>query len=95
MLAAVHQLNSNGDWLTGLVLLLDLTVMLIVLTRLGLFALVVATAFASWTALTIDPDSWYFPHSMLTMAVFGSIVAYGFWVSLGNQKVFQESALEA
>jgi hypothetical protein len=28
------------------------------------------------------------------MAVFAAIAVYGFWVSLGDQKVFKESVLE-
>jgi serine/threonine-protein kinase len=70
--------------------------MLVVLTRLGLFALLVAILFSSWDGLgpTIDPSSWFFPQSVVTIAIFAALAIFGFWVSLGDQKVFKDSLLE-
>lgn len=72
------------------------TLMLVILTRLGFLALVAAMFYSFTVALTLtaDPQSWFFHHSVITMAVFGGIAIYAAWISIGNQKVFKESVLE-
>jgi serine/threonine-protein kinase len=62
---------------------------LAVATRLGLFAFLVMVVFSSSYAfpLTINSSSWFFPESVATMLIFAAIAGYGFWVSLGGQKV--------
>ena len=69
---------------------------LIILTRLGLFAFWVAIAFSNWFnyTLTINPESWFFPGSAVTMLAFAALAVYGFWVSLGGQKVFRGGVLD-
>jgi F0F1-type ATP synthase membrane subunit c/vacuolar-type H+-ATPase subunit K len=69
---------------------------LVVLSRLGLFGFIVAILFSSWFVLplTSDPGSWFFGQSMITIGLFTAILVYGFWVSLGDQKVFKESVLD-
>ena len=71
------------------------TLMLLILTRLGFLALIAATfyTFAPLLTLTADRQSWFFHQSTITMAVFGGIAIYAAWVSIGNQKVFEESVL--
>jgi serine/threonine-protein kinase len=80
----------------GLSIMCVLTLSLLVLTRLGLLAFLVGIVFSSWGhfALTVDTTSWFFPQSLVTMAGFAAIAAYGFWVSLGNQKVFKDTILD-
>jgi hypothetical protein len=72
------------------------TLMLVILTRLGFLALIVAMfySFTVTLTLTADRQSWFFHHTVITMAVFGGIAIYAAWVSIGNQKVFNESVLE-
>jgi len=69
---------------------------LLVLTRLGLFAMFVTVVFSSWDQmpLSFDPGSWYFPWSVMTMAIFAGVVVYGFVVSLGGQSPFKDPLAE-
>ena len=69
-----------------------LCLILVVITRYGLFAMLVAINFSYWQGLvlTLNPSSWMFPFSLMTMATFAAIVIYGFWVSLGGQKLIKD-----
>jgi Protein kinase domain len=70
---------------------------LVVLTRLGLLAMVVLVLFTDWpnVPLTTDPSSWFFPSSVVTMLVYASVGVYGFVVSLGGQRVFKDPLADA
>jgi hypothetical protein len=65
---------------------------LYVLTRWGLFAMLTTVVFSSWSdfPLTVNTSSWYFPWSVVTMAIFAGLAAYGFVVSLGGQPLFAD-----
>ena len=80
-------------WTAKVTLIVLVPVGLILLTRFGLFAFVFAIMFSYWNdlAITPDPSSWIFPSSVVTMAVFAAIAGYGFWVSLGDQKLFKDA----
>jgi len=66
---------------------------LFVITRFGLFAMLVMINFSYWNSLvlTTNTSSWMFPGSVVTIATFAAIAAYGFWISLGDQKVFKDA----
>jgi len=70
---------------------------LIVLTRLGLLAMLLAVLFADWPLipLTMDSSSWFFPYSVVTMVVFAAIGVYGFVVSLGGQRLLKDPLADA
>ena len=72
------------------------TIAVVLVTRLGLLALLATIVFSSWTplALTTDPSSWFFPASVVTMLLFAGLAVYAFVVSLGGQKVFKDSVLD-
>ena len=72
------------------------TLMLVILTKLGFLALIVAMFYSLTVSLilTADRQSWFFHQSVITMAVFGGIAIYAAWVSIGNQRVFKESVLD-
>jgi hypothetical protein len=72
--------------------MLGLALIVVVLTRLGLFGFLVAVVFSSWTlfAITTDSTAWYFWQSVIVMALFAGVASYGFWISLGQQKVFKD-----
>jgi serine/threonine-protein kinase len=74
-----------------------LALSLIVLTRLGLLALLVLVLFSDWPniPLTTDPSSWFFPSSVVTMLMFATVGVYGFVVSLGGQRLFKDQLLDA
>jgi hypothetical protein len=67
----------------------------VILTRLGLFALMVTIAFSSWdlVPLTVDPASWYFPYSLMSMLLFAALAVYGFVIALGNRLTFKDWVL--
>jgi hypothetical protein len=69
------------------------SLILVVLTRFGLFALLVAINFSYWNAdvLTTNTVSWIFPSSVMTIAVYAAIAIYGFWTSLGEQRLFKDA----
>jgi len=56
----------------------------------------VTVFFSSWDrlALTTDPQSWYFGQSVITMAIFVAIAAYGFVLSTGGQLTFRDPVLD-
>ncbi len=87
---------GQPSWVQALSTFLALALILVVLTRLGLLAFLFSILFSTWEhfALTIDPSSWFFAQSLVTMACFAGVAVYGFWVSLGTQKVFGDSLLE-
>ena len=70
---------------------------LVVLTRLGLLAMLVVVLFTDWPyfPFTTDPSSWFFPSSVVTMLVYASVGVYGFVVSLGGQRLFKDPLADA
>jgi len=68
-----------------------------VVTRLGLLAMLVVVLFSNWPniPLTTDPSSWFFPSSVVTMAVFAAVGVYGFVVSLGGQQLLKDPLVDA
>lgn len=63
-----------------------------VLTRFGLLAFIamnlVREIFFDFP-LTSDLSAWYFDTTLLGIAIFAALVIYGFYVSLGGQKIFK------
>ena len=89
---------SLGDvyWVQSVAQMLSFVLILAVVTRLGLFAFLVMIIFSYWYTfpLTTNASSWFFTESIVTMVLFAAIAGYGFWVSLGGQKVVRDSLLE-
>jgi serine/threonine-protein kinase len=85
--------GSEGGVLLPLSAMGVVTMSLFMLSRLGLFAFFVAVTFSSWSelALTADPSSWFFGASVISMAGFAAVAAYGFVVSLGGQQLFKDA----
>ena len=65
---------------------------IVLLTRFGILALVVGILFSQWAYLpiTMDPAAWYFPWSVVTMLAFAAVAIYGFFVSLGGQRLLRD-----
>ncbi len=80
----------------GVALALFMSMFLFVLIRFGLFAGLLAIFFSSWPAfaLTVDPSSWYFGRSLVTMLVFAAIAVYGFVISLAGRPIFKDSVFD-
>lgn len=85
-----------GSWVDTIGTLGTVALATVILSRLGLVALVVCIVFSSWPFfyLTTDASSWYFPSSVATMMVFAAAAMYAFRVSLGGQKVFTDAILD-
>ena len=83
---------GQRSWLGSAVALLVSALVLLLLTRLGLLAFVVAVAFSSWSplVLTTDPSSWFFTASLVTMGMYVAVAVYAFIVSLGGQALFKD-----
>ena len=75
---------------------LTVALAVVVLTRLGLFAMLVAVTFSSFSMLpmTLDPASWYFPYSVLTMLLFAAVAVCGFVICVGGQLTFRDPVLD-
>ena len=69
---------------------------MLLLTRVGFLALAVAVVFSAWriTSVTPNPEAWYFPQSVATVVFFCAVALYGFWISMGDQKLFSASVLD-
>jgi hypothetical protein len=89
-------LISDMSWIGKVQVVLYVTLALVVLTRLGLLAMVVAMVFSSWANLPLatNPEVWFFHQTVMAIATFAAVAIYAFWVSLGKQQVFKESVLE-
>ena len=80
----------------GVGVALFMSIFLFVLIRFGLFAGLLAIFFSSWPAfaLTVDPSSWYFGRSLVTMLVFAVLAVYGFVISLSGRPIFKDSVFD-
>jgi hypothetical protein len=72
--------------------ILNAAVMFFVLTRFGLLAFIVMDLvreiFLAFP-LTTDISAWYFDITAIAIGLFSALVLYGFYVSLGGQKIFK------
>lgn len=86
---------ATRDPLVAVSIVLILVLATVILTRLGLFAMMVTIAFSSWvTPFTLDPALWYFPYSLMSMLLFAAVAVYGFVIALGNRLAFKDWVLD-
>ena len=71
---------------------ITLAIALFLLTRFGLLAFLVGIFYSYWQSIpiTMNPASWFFPASVLSMLLFAGIAIYGFVVSIGGQALFRD-----
>jgi hypothetical protein len=81
---------------SGLFMVVFMGTFVMVLTRFGLFTGLVCIVFSSWGsfALTLDPSSWYFGRTLVTMLVFAAIAIYGFAISVTGRQLFKDSVFD-
>jgi serine/threonine-protein kinase len=67
-----------------------------VYARFGLLTITVSTVvlYLSGGAVTFDPARPYFAQSLVTVAIILALAAYGFYVSLGEQKLFSGRSID-
>jgi hypothetical protein len=95
LLLAWWTAGGDATWLAVLAGFASYAIPITVVTRYGLVATMASFLFFWWEklSLTTNADSWFFHHSVITMALFGGLAVYAAWASLGNQKLFRESVL--
>jgi predicted Ser/Thr protein kinase len=70
-------------------------VSLTIFLRVGLLAYfsVLLTDLLFRVPMTLDPDAWYFGHSLVVLLLIATLATYGFVVSLGGRPAFGGSAV--
>ena len=88
----IAQALTNSSLVGAITQVAVVALTVLILTRFGLFAMVVAIIFSYWDLipLTTDPSSWYLPSSVITMLLFGGLAVYGFVIAAGDQLVFKD-----
>jgi serine/threonine-protein kinase len=89
--------NGNTGWLALLLFVLIFSLLVIILLRCGFFAMVITIFLIDWvnqTFATTDLGSWYGLSSLIVILVVATMAGYGFWTSLGGQKLIDDAALE-
>ncbi len=92
----VTPLAGEGSAVGAITTVLIYGLTMLLLTRVGLLALIVSVTFSSWRLMSLTPDihAWFFPQSVATVLFFSAVACYAFWVSLGEQSLFKESVLD-
>jgi hypothetical protein len=69
-------------------------VSLTIFLRVGLLAYfsVLLTDLLFRVPMTLDPDAWYFGHSLVVLLIIATLATYGFVVSLGGRPAFGGNA---
>jgi hypothetical protein len=88
----IAQALTSPSLVGGISQVAVVALMVLILTRFGLFAMVVAIIFSYWELipLTTDPSSWFLPSSVISMLLFGGLAVYGFVIAAGDQLVFKD-----
>jgi hypothetical protein len=90
-LAAFAASGPRFYWLTSIVISLTVT---IAVTRFGLLATMAAQLFFLLMLeypMTTDLSVWYGPATVFSLALIVGLAVYGFYISLGGQRVFNGS----
>jgi hypothetical protein len=88
---------SNGSPISMLLGLTGAALIVGTLYRYGLLTLLSAQAFFHvWVffPITTEFSAWYAGDFVLALVIFVALAAYGFYTSLGDQKVFRASLLQ-
>ena len=87
-LAAFATAGPRFYWIASIMISL---IIVILVSRLGLLATMVAQLFFFLTAfypMTTDFSAWYAPSTIFALAVVLGVAIYGFYTSLGGQPLF-------
>ena len=87
-LAAFASSGPRFFWLTSILISLTVTIAVI---RFGLLATMAAQLFFFLMLeypMTTDLTVWYIPATLFSLAIMIGIAVYGFYISLGGQRVF-------
>ncbi|MEK6286872.1 MAG: serine/threonine-protein kinase [Acidobacteriota bacterium] len=92
----IPSLVFTGVWFSPPVMIMA-TLIVVTVARFGLLATMAYSLFGSLTIaypLTTDLSIWYAPNSLFALAVLVALSGYGYYTSLGGQKVFKGKLLE-
>jgi hypothetical protein len=91
----VVEYDVGPVWLALLYGLASGTILVLLVTRVGILAGCVATFVMRASAIhTLDLDAWYAPYAIVPLAAVLALAAYGFWVSLAGQPIFKDMLAE-
>jgi serine/threonine-protein kinase len=89
---------ANGNWFVALMFVAGVTVLLLILSRVGLLAggvfFFVEVLFQQ-TAVTTDLSSWYLEGTLILCGAVLALAVYGFYRSLGERSLLPSSFLDA
>jgi serine/threonine-protein kinase len=88
---------SGGTWIGALVIVVFSALTVVVLTRVGLVALMVTRlvlGFFTAYPMTFDTSAWYSGVGLAALTLVAVITLYGFRISLGSRKFFEASVTE-
>ena len=62
------------------------------MTRFGLLVMMMNILFQAWSAYAVGADigAWYFPRAGFLLVLLACLAIYGFFTSLGSQKLFRD-----
>jgi serine/threonine-protein kinase len=92
VVVGINLLNAQTTLVQGALLILVFAIIFTLLFRFGLFCLLALVLFSSFEMfpVTLDPGSWYFGQSMLTLLLLAALAVYGFYISLAGKPVFRD-----
>ena len=97
ILSAVDALGNASPLLSWVSNLVSFGAVLFVLVRFGLLAVVVSFAFGTilqWFPITTDLSAWYAGIGLAGVCLLLGLTAYGFYTSLGGQRLFGRLSID-
>ncbi len=93
--AVVVSYGVGPMWLALLYGLASGTILVLLVTRVGILAGGVAMFVLRASAIhTLDLDAWYAPYAIVPLAAVLVLATYGFWVSLAGHPIFKDMLAE-
>ncbi|HSO75566.1 MAG TPA: hypothetical protein VLU47_12090, partial [Blastocatellia bacterium] len=92
----ITSLVFSGVWFSPTRVIMA-TLIVVTVARFGLLATIASWLFTSLTIaypLTTDLSIWYAPNGFFALAVLVALSGYGYYTSLGGQKVFAGKLLK-
>jgi serine/threonine-protein kinase len=97
LMLRVQPLVSGATWIGALIVFVISALTFVVLTRVGLVALMVTQLVQNNFAVypfTFDTSAWYSGIGFAALAILAVLTLYGFRTSLGSRKLFEPSNIE-
>ena len=87
--------SGAPDWMIIAYSIGCCTAIVLLYTRVGILAGVIATfVLHPYDLITTDFDAWFAPYGVADVAILLALTAYGFWVSLAGRPIFKDMLAE-